>query len=136
MIALHCAWVAVNCRGLEVGAVAVWSFSQQINVFLSVQPAVFLSPVENNAPVIRLRLTTTDISRSTDAGHFFQTSDALASSERKTAKAKNQRGGPIKLPSKVLAVHGATDGSLYVAEAAGEVKKIDLEVCENAMMYL
>jgi len=70
------------------------------------------------------------MSRSNDAGHFFQTSDALATTERKAAKAKNKHGKPIKLPSKILAVHAAEDGSVYVAEAAGEVKRVVLEVCK------
>ncbi|KAI7541303.1 hypothetical protein KC343_g19130, partial [Hortaea werneckii] len=69
------------------------------------------------------------MSKSADAGHFFQTTDALATSERKAAKAKNKRGDPIKLPSKLLAVHvdHANDGAVYVAEAAGDVKKINLD---------
>ncbi|KAI6800666.1 WD domain-containing protein [Hortaea werneckii] len=69
------------------------------------------------------------MSKSTDAGHFFQTTDALATSERKAAKAKNQHGDPIKLSSKLLAVHvdHANDGAVYVAEAAGDVKKINID---------
>ncbi|OTA22872.1 hypothetical protein BTJ68_14981 [Hortaea werneckii EXF-2000] len=72
------------------------------------------------------------MSKSTDAGHFFQTTDALATSERKAAKAKNQHGDPIKLSSKLLAVHvdHANDGAVYVAEAAGDVKKINLDTKE------
>lgn len=73
------------------------------------------------------------MSRSNDAGHFFQTSDALATGKRKAAKAKNKHGNPIQLPSKVLAAikDPNTDGALYVAEAAGEVKRIDPEVCKS-----
>ncbi|KAI7541469.1 hypothetical protein KC343_g19106, partial [Hortaea werneckii] len=72
------------------------------------------------------------MSKSADAGHFFQTTDALATSERKAAKAKNKHGDPIKLPSKLLAVHvdHANDGAVYVAEAAGDVKKINLDTKE------
>ena len=73
------------------------------------------------------------MSRSDDAGHFFQTSDALATSERKADKAKNTRGDPIKLPSKILAVQADLDhaGALYATEAAGEVKCVVLDVCRN-----
>ena len=73
------------------------------------------------------------MSRSNDAGHFFQTSDALASNERKAAKAKNKHGNPLKLSSKILAAIGdpTDDGAVYVAEAAGEVKRVALEVCKN-----
>ncbi|KAK5120105.1 hypothetical protein LTR85_006586 [Meristemomyces frigidus] len=67
------------------------------------------------------------MSKSSDAGHFFQTTDALATTERKAAKAKNKHGNPIELPSKVLAVLAIDDGSVYVAEAAGEVKRVVLE---------
>ncbi|KAI7235294.1 WD domain-containing protein [Hortaea werneckii] len=72
------------------------------------------------------------MSKSADAGHFFQTTDALATSERKAAKAKNKHGDLIKLPSKLLAVHvdHANDGTVYVAEAAGDVKKINLDTKE------
>jgi hypothetical protein len=72
------------------------------------------------------------MSRSNDAGHFFQTSDALATTERKAAKAKNKHGNPITLPSKILAAIVAPLGdSIYVAEAAGEIKRVLLEVCKN-----
>ena len=76
------------------------------------------------------------MSRSADAGHFFQTSDAIATSERKSTKAKNRHGDPIKLSSKILAVKvdPSSDGAVYVAEAAGEVNRVDLEVCKNMMV--
>ena len=75
------------------------------------------------------------MSRSNDAGHFFQTSDALATNERKAAKAKNKYGNPIKLPSKVLAACAdpTTSEAVYVAEAAGEVKRVTLEVCKSIL---
>lgn len=71
------------------------------------------------------------MSRSNDAGHFFQTSSALATTERKAQKAKNKYGKPVKFPSKILAVidDPRDEKCLYIAEAAGEVKRIDLEVC-------
>ncbi|WPH01185.1 WD domain-containing protein [Acrodontium crateriforme] len=67
------------------------------------------------------------MSVSNDAGHFFQTSEALATTERKTAKAKNKHGNPIKLTSKILAVAEKDEHTVYVAEAAGEVKAVNLE---------
>ncbi|KAK5163621.1 uncharacterized protein LTR77_010570 [Saxophila tyrrhenica] len=69
------------------------------------------------------------MSISNDAGHFFQSSAALATTERKAAKAKNKYGDPIKFPSKILAIliDPNDKGGLYVAEAAGEVKKVRLD---------
>lgn len=79
------------------------------------------------------------MSRSTDAGHFFQTSDALATTDRKAAKSKNKHGNPLKLTSKILAVLPESGGAassgvgkcvVYVAAAAGEVRRVDLgDVC-------
>jgi len=73
------------------------------------------------------------MSRSTDAGHFFQTSESLATSERKAAKAQNKAGNPIKLPSKLLALllDPTDDDKIWLAEAAGEVKRVDLDVCKS-----
>ncbi|KAK7606373.1 WD domain-containing protein [Phyllosticta paracitricarpa] len=74
------------------------------------------------------------MSRSADPGHFFQTSTALSESARKAEKAKNELGAPIKLPSKLLAV--AADpldddaAAVYVAEAAGNVKRVVLQTGE------
>lgn len=71
------------------------------------------------------------MSRSNDPGHYFQTSASLATSERKAAKAKNKHGKPIKLPSKLLAVceDPGDERAVFVAEAAGEVRRVVLEVC-------
>ena len=77
---------------------------------------------------------TTNMSRSNDdAGRYFQTTDSLATTERKAAKSKNKHGNPIKLPSKILAAipDPTSDGAIYVAEAAGEVKRVVLEVCKK-----
>lgn len=78
------------------------------------------------------------MSRSDNAGHYFQTSDALATEERKAAKASNKHGSPIKLPSKILAVSQdpRLDGAVYVAEAAGEVKRVVVEVCKSVLPSL
>lgn len=76
------------------------------------------------------------MSKSNDAGHFFQTTDALATTERKAAKAKNKHGNPIELPSKILAVLAIDDGNVYAAEAAGEVKRVILDVCKSVQAAL
>ncbi|KAK8161429.1 WD domain-containing protein [Phyllosticta citrichinensis] len=74
------------------------------------------------------------MSRSADPGHFFQTSTALSESARKAQKAKNEFGAPIKLPSKLLAIAADPldddEGVVYVAEAAGCVKRVVLETGE------
>ncbi|TID20088.1 WD repeat protein [Venturia nashicola] len=69
------------------------------------------------------------MSRSTDAGHFFQTTAALSETARKSKKSKNTSGNPIKLPSKILALCADPDddGAIYAAEAAGTVKRVLLE---------
>lgn len=73
------------------------------------------------------------MSISNDAGHFFQSSAALATTERKSAKSKNKRGDPIQFSSKILAILNdpADEGVLFVAEAAGEVKKVIVDVCKK-----
>lgn len=84
------------------------------------------------------RKTQDKMSRSNDPGHYFQTSDALATSERKAAKARNQRGQPIKLPSKILAAVAAPTGSnsIYVAEAAGQVQRVDLSAARAEKIFI
>ncbi|KAF2206185.1 hypothetical protein CERZMDRAFT_115876 [Cercospora zeae-maydis SCOH1-5] len=69
------------------------------------------------------------MSRSNDPGHYFQTTEAIATSERKAAKSNNKHGHPIKLPSKILAAIADPfhENAIHVAEAAGEVKRVDLE---------
>ena len=75
------------------------------------------------------------MAQSNDAGNYFQTSDSLATIERRAAKSKNKHGDPIKLPSKILAAIAdpQSDGAVFVAEAAGEVKRVVLEVCKNTL---
>ena len=72
-----------------------------------------------------------------NAGHFFQTSESLLSGQRKAAKAKNKLGRPIKLSSKLLAVTpDPFDGrAVYVAEAAGEVRRVVLEVSSSVFFF-
>ena len=74
------------------------------------------------------------MSISNDAGHYFQTTDSLATTERKAAKSKNKHGDPIKFPSKILAILNDPheEGLLYVAEAAGDVKRLVVEVCKRS----
>ena len=78
------------------------------------------------------------MSISNDAGHYFQTSDSLATTERKVKKAKNKHGSPIKLPSKILAAipDPFSNDAVYVAEAAGDVKLVNVEVCTNNLITL
>ncbi|KAJ4990685.1 WD repeat-containing protein [Stagonosporopsis vannaccii] len=69
------------------------------------------------------------MSRSNDPGHYFQTTSALNETARKAAKSKNDKGSPIKLPSKILAVipDPQDDSQIYIAEAAGNVKRVNIE---------
>jgi len=65
-----------------------------------------------------------------NAGHFFQTSDSLETIKRKTAKKANKHGDPVALSSKVLSLHADSRNraNVFVAEAAGDVQKVDVEV--------
>ncbi|EMD59250.1 hypothetical protein GGP41_009134 [Bipolaris sorokiniana] len=69
------------------------------------------------------------MSLSNDPGHYFQTTSALEETARKAAKSKNTKGNPTKLPSKILAVIAdpQDEHHVYVAEAAGSVKHINIE---------
>jgi hypothetical protein len=62
-------------------------------------------------------------------------SSALEETARKAAKSKNDTGNPFKLPSKILAVVAdPQDGNqIYIAEAAGNVKRINLEVGQTSV---
>ncbi|KAK4504936.1 hypothetical protein PRZ48_002899 [Zasmidium cellare] len=75
------------------------------------------------------------MSRSNDPGHYFQTTEALATSERKAAKSKNKHGHPIKLPSKILAVCDDGEGGVYAAEAAGDVKRVVLDTGKTERIF-
>ena len=61
-------------------------------------------------------------------------SSALNETARKAAKSKNDKGSPFKLPSKILAVVAdpQDESQIYVAEAAGNVKRINLEVGQTS----
>ena len=90
------------------------------------------------------------MSRSTDPDHFFQTtylpppippelhanscrSHSLTETHRKALKSKNKNGNPIRLPSKVLALVADPQdaGAVYVAESAGTVRRLVLDVGES-----
>ncbi|KAL6702888.1 hypothetical protein ACN47E_000850 [Coniothyrium glycines] len=69
------------------------------------------------------------MSQSNDPGHYFQTTSALEESARKASKSKNTEGTPLKLTSKLLAAIADPqhENQIYVAEAAGNVKRINIE---------
>ncbi|KAI4910386.1 hypothetical protein J4E90_007821 [Alternaria incomplexa] len=77
------------------------------------------------------------MSRSNDPGHYFQTTSSLEETARKAAKSKNTKGNPLKLPSKILALTADPhDGNhIYVAEAAGNVKRINIETNKVAATF-
>lgn len=58
-------------------------------------------------------------------------SAALSTSARKAQKSSNKKGNPVKLASKILdvAVDPLDGDAVYVAEAAGTVKRVSVEVC-------
>lgn len=85
------------------------------------------------------------MSRLNNAGHFFQTEyvkhctigmvfrlmksrSSLKETERKSHKAKNDLGDPIKLSSKVLAVvaHPHDESAVIVAESNGTIERVQL----------
>ncbi|KAF2660136.1 WD domain-containing protein [Lophiostoma macrostomum CBS 122681] len=77
------------------------------------------------------------MSRTTDPKNFFQTSAALEDAARKASKSQNTKGNPLKLTSKILAVAAdpQDEGQLYVAEAAGTVRRIKLETNEVSRTF-
>jgi hypothetical protein len=73
------------------------------------------------------------MSRSTDPGHFFQSDASELSRARKAAKSGNKNGNPIVLQSKILNVIADpfSSSSVYIAESAGGVRKVNIEVGAN-----
>ncbi|KAJ5904078.1 hypothetical protein N7504_006461 [Penicillium tannophilum] len=69
--------------------------------------------------------------------HFFQTSASLDDQQRKDAKSQNSNGNPIRLQSKILAIHPDPShlNSIYVAQSSGVVRRIVLETGETAALY-
>ncbi|KAF2462299.1 quinon protein alcohol dehydrogenase-like superfamily [Lineolata rhizophorae] len=79
---------------------------------------------------------------SSDADKYFQTTASLEASERKSAKAKNTHGNPVKLPSKLLAVladnalppHDASN-TIFIAEARGAVRRLAIDTGETTALF-
>ncbi|KAJ5771020.1 uncharacterized protein N7511_003071 [Penicillium nucicola] len=74
---------------------------------------------------------------SSNRDHFFQTSASLDEQERKDAKSQNTNGNPIRLQGKILAVHSdpLSNGSIYVAQSNGSVRRINLATGETANVF-
>lgn len=70
------------------------------------------------------------MSRSTDPGHFFQTDASESTRARRAAKSGNNNGKPIVLQSKLLGLITDPFSSqcVYIAESAGCVRKVNIEV--------
>ncbi|KAL4809396.1 WD40-repeat-containing domain protein [Aspergillus unguis] len=68
---------------------------------------------------------------------FFQTTSALDEQKRKDIKSENTNGSPIRLQSKILAVQADPfdNGSVYVAQSGGTVRKINLETGESTSLF-
>jgi len=64
------------------------------------------------------------------ADDYFQTDDTLAGQARRATKSKNKHGNPLRLPSKLSAVarDPTSDQHVYVAEATGTVRRVNVEV--------
>ncbi|KAL8933173.1 MAG: hypothetical protein Q9211_005923 [Gyalolechia sp. 1 TL-2023] len=78
------------------------------------------------------------MSASSDPDHFFQTSHSLAESKRKSRKSKNKNGAPIRVPSKILAVIADPShptNAVFVAESAGNVRRVALDTDEKDAVY-
>jgi len=67
-----------------------------------------------------------------------QNSSALNETARRATKSNNTRGSPIKLPSKILAIVSdpQDEHHVYVAEAAGNLKRINLKVGQTSYTRL
>ncbi|KAL4934648.1 WD40 repeat domain-containing protein [Aspergillus undulatus] len=68
---------------------------------------------------------------------FFQTTSALDEQKRKDTKSRNTNGSPIRLQSKILAVRADPfdNGSVYVAQSGGIVRKITLGTGETTSTF-
>ncbi|TVY88734.1 putative WD repeat-containing protein [Lachnellula willkommii] len=77
------------------------------------------------------------MSRSTDPGHFFQTDASESTRARRAAKSGNKNGDPIILQSKILNVIADpfSPASIYIAESAGCVRKLNLETKDTKTVY-
>jgi hypothetical protein len=70
------------------------------------------------------------MSVSNDPGHFFQTDASESTRARRAAKSGNKLGNPIVLQSKILNIilDPFSSSSVYIAESAGCVRKVNIEV--------
>ncbi|KAK2624264.1 hypothetical protein QTJ16_006214 [Diplocarpon rosae] len=77
------------------------------------------------------------MSRSTDPRHFFQTDASESIRARRATKSGNKNGNPIVLRSKILRCipDPFSSTSIYVAESAGCVRKVDLQTRETTAVY-
>ncbi|RBR03697.1 uncharacterized protein FIESC28_11720 [Fusarium coffeatum] len=76
--------------------------------------------------------------QSADHDHFFETDAVQAQRQRKAAKAGNKNGEPIAMKSKILAVvpdPASPLTSVFIAESAGAVRRINLEISEPKTTY-
>ncbi|CAG7554814.1 unnamed protein product [Fusarium equiseti] len=76
--------------------------------------------------------------QSADRDHFFETDAVQAQRQRKAAKAGNKNGEPIAMKSKILAVvpdPASPLTSVFIAESAGAVRRINLETSEPRTTY-
>lgn len=70
------------------------------------------------------------MSVSNDPGHFFQTDASESTRARRAAKSGNKNGNPIVLQSKILSAIAdpLSSHSIYIAESAGSVRRVNIEV--------
>ncbi|KAG8670195.1 hypothetical protein FPOAC2_09542 [Fusarium poae] len=76
--------------------------------------------------------------QSADRDNFFETDAVQSQRQRKAAKADNKNGEPIVMKSKVLAViadPASPLNSVFIAESAGAVRRINLETSESKTTY-
>ncbi|KAF5231207.1 hypothetical protein FAUST_9420 [Fusarium austroamericanum] len=76
--------------------------------------------------------------QSADRDHFFETDAVQAQRQRRAAKADNKNGEPIVMKSKVLSVvpdPASPLTSVFIAESAGAVRRINLETSELKTTY-
>lgn len=92
-------------------------------------------PVQSFTTRLQLHASNTssnclNMSRSTDPGHFFQTDASESTRARRAAKSGNKNGNPLNLQSKILNAipDPLSTASIYIAESAGCVRKVNVEV--------
>ncbi|KAH8694767.1 putative transcriptional repressor [Ilyonectria robusta] len=76
--------------------------------------------------------------QSADPDHYFQTDASQAQRERKAAKSGNKNGDPLVMKSKILAAvpdPASPLTSVFIAESAGYVRRVNLELSEPKTTY-